>query len=152
MGVSFEIVRKNTINYGERIPLAEIDMQKLGNEILKSLYGLRVDGSVFDGNFLARHDYMRKKMAEGVTPEDALIWFPIIEGEGIRRIVRLLGEKYGLRRDILYPSGANARRLDYYLYFNDKAQCEIKFHLNDFEDLNMPFDIKEIYFKYFAFK
>lgn len=64
MGVSFEIVRKNTINYGERIPLAEIDMQKLGNEILKSLYGLRVDGSVFDGNFLARHDYMRKKMAE----------------------------------------------------------------------------------------
>lgn len=152
MGVSFEIVRKNTINYGERIPLAEIDMQKLGNEILKSLYGLRVDGSVFDGNFLARHDYMRKKMAEGVTPEDALIWFPIIEGEGIRRIVRLLGEKYGLRRDILYPSGAIARRLDYHIYFNDKVQCEIIFHLNDFDDLNMPFDIKEIYFKYFAFK
>ena len=149
MGVSFEIVRKNTINYGERIPLAEIDMQKLGNEILESLYGLRVDGSVFDGNYYARHDYM---MAEGVTPEDALISRPIIDGEGIRRIERLLGEKYGLRRDILYPSGAIARRLDYYLHFNDKAQCEIKFHLNDFEDMNMPFDIKEIYFKYFAFK
>lgn len=152
MGVNFKEVYKNRFNYGQRIPLPEIDMQKLGNEILKSLYGLRVDGSVFDGNFVARHDYMRKRMAEGVTPDDALSWFPIIDGEGIRRIERLLGEKYGLRRDILYPSGAIARRLDYYLYFNDKAQCEIKFHLNDFEDLNMPFDIKEIYFKYFAFK
>lgn len=149
MGVNFKEVHKNRFNYGQRIPLPEIDMRKLGNEILESLYGLRVDGSVFDGNYYARHDYM---MAEGVTREDALISRPIIDGEGIRRIERLLGEKYGLRRDILYPSGAIARRLDYYLHFNDKAQCEIKFHLNDFEDLNMPFDIKEIYFKYFAFK
>lgn len=149
MGVSFEKVPENTINYGERIPLAEIDMQKLGNEILKSLYGLRVDGSVFDGNYDERYDYMKATKA---TYSVAIRACPITDGEGIRRIERLLGEKYGLRRDILYPSGDIARRLDYYLYFNDKAQCEIKFHLNDFEDLNMPFDIKEIYFKYFAFK
>lgn len=152
MGVNFKEVHKNRFNYGQRIPLPEIDMRKLGNEILESLYGLRVDGSVFDGNFVARHEWMRANMEEGVTPEDALFCCPIIDGEGIRRIVRLLGEKYGLRRDVLYPSGAIARRLDYYLYFNDKAQCEIIFHLNDFEDLNMPFDIKEIHLKYFAFK
>lgn len=152
MGVSIEVVCE--FNYGKRIPLAEIDMQKLGNEILDFLCGLRVDGSVFDGNYDARRDYMTKRMAEGVTPDDALDdafdYYPIIAGEGIRRIERLLGEKYGLREDILYHSGAIARKYDYNLYFNDKAQCEIKFHLNDFEDLGMPFDIKEIYFKNFV--
>lgn len=150
MGVSIEVVSE--FNYGKRIPLAEIDMQKLGDEILKSLYGLRVDGSIFDGNYDARYDYMRAQMAKGIriTLDDAFGLYPIMDGEGIKRIVRLLGEKYGLRRDVLYSSGTIALRQDYYLYFNDKAQCQIKFHLNGFEDIVMPFEIKEIYFKYFV--